>query len=69
MNRYSVGAEFFVNAETEQDALTLVSNFIDSFPDQVGPDEDGDVILQDASVDEYDVEVEPASSPGQETRL
>lgn len=51
MKRWSVGAEFLVDADDESEARRLVGNFVDSFPDQVegGESVDPDVILQEAS--------------------
>lgn len=57
-NRYSVGAELWVNATDEGEARTLVGNFLDGFPEAVDG-RDGDVLMQDVTLDEADVEIEP----------
>ncbi len=48
--RVSVGVEFILEAEDEEDARSVVSEFVYSFPEQAGDDHDGDVIVQDAMV-------------------
>lgn len=47
--RWSVGVEFFLEAETEDEARSEVTNFVDAFPEHVGHDAEGDVIVQDSS--------------------
>lgn len=47
--RYSVGVEFMLDADNEEEAVSLVSNFADSFPSQIDADFDPDVIVQDAT--------------------
>lgn len=54
-NRYSVGAELWVNATDEDEARTLVGNFLDGFPEAVSG-HDGDVMVQDVSLDQEGVE-------------
>lgn len=52
MKRYSVGVEFLVNAESVDDARSIVGNFVDGFPAEVADEAEGDVIVQDATEDE-----------------
>lgn len=56
-NRYSIGAELLVNAESDEEARVLVGNFLDSFPSQI-EGHDGDVMMQDVTLVEADVERE-----------
>lgn len=49
MPRFSVGTEFFVTCGDEDEARTIVGNFVDGFPEHCDDDAEGDAILQDAS--------------------
>lgn len=48
MRRFSVGAEFLIDAEDEDEARGLVSGFVDDFSNTY-PDRDSDVMVQDVT--------------------